>query len=161
MASAQSDLARFQLWRGVAGLVRRAAAATGLLLAFEDVLSNRPITRPLALLVLRGPRAALEPRAADRHLSRREARLDPEAGELIAKIGREGITLGLSRLDRQAASDLLRQRSASALPPHVAGRMFDSTQGSPLFLEEMLRLYAEEGAESRSTPAWFPVAFVM
>ena len=33
-------------------------------------------------------------------------------------------------------------------PPHVAGRMFDSTQGNPLFLEEMLRLYAEEGAES-------------
>ena len=76
-----------------------------------------------------------------------EARLDPEAGELITKIGREGRPWALGRLDRESAGDLVRQRAGRRSPDHRR-RMFDSTQGNPLFLEEMLRLYAEEGAES-------------
>jgi tetratricopeptide (TPR) repeat protein len=76
-----------------------------------------------------------------------EARLDAEASEIISRLGREGSILGLSRLDRATVEHLLRQR-AGLLAPEVEARIFDSTQGNPLFVDEMLRLLDEEGPMS-------------
>jgi predicted ATPase len=76
-----------------------------------------------------------------------EARLDPEAGEIISRLQREGATLSLRRLDREAAGDLLRRRTGE-LAPGVEGRIYASTQGNPLFLEEMARLLEDQGPDA-------------
>jgi tetratricopeptide (TPR) repeat protein len=136
------DEARFRLWRTVVALVRRAAAPAGLVLVFDDLHSaDRSSLLLLYALAreLRSLRVLLLATCRDV-----EARLDPEASELVSRVGREGVTLTLSRLDRAAAGDLLRAR-AHALGAEVETQIFDSTQGNPLFLVEMLRLLDDEG----------------
>jgi tetratricopeptide (TPR) repeat protein len=144
-AAPPSDEARFRLWRAVAGLVRRAAAPAGLVMIFEDLHAADRSSLSLLYFVareIRSMRALLIATCRDV-----EARLDPEAGEIISRLGREGATLSLRRLDREASGDLLRRRTGE-LAPGVAGRIYDSTQGNPLFLEEMVRLLEEEGPDA-------------
>jgi len=144
-AAPPSDEARFRLWRAVAGLVRRAAAPAGLVMIFEDLHAADRSSLSLLYFVareIRSMRALLIATCRDV-----EARLDPEAGEIISRLGREGVTLSLRRLDREASGDLLRRRTGE-LAPGVAGRIYDSTQGNPLFLEEMVRLLEEEGPDA-------------
>jgi tetratricopeptide (TPR) repeat protein len=144
-AAAPSEEARFRLWRAVAGLVRRAAAPAGLVMIFEDLHAADRSSLALLYFVareIRSMRALLIATCRDV-----EARLDPEAGEIISRLGREGATLSLRRLDRAASGDLLRRRTGE-LAPGVEGRIFDSTQGNPLFLEEMARLLEDEGPDA-------------
>ncbi len=138
------DEARFRLWRTVISLVRRAGAPEGLVLVFDDLHSaDRSSLLLLYALAreLRSLRVLLLATCRDV-----EARLDAEASELVfSRIAREGATLTLPRLNRGASADLLRGRHAGALAADVEGRIFESTQGNPLFLVEMLRLLDEEG----------------
>jgi hypothetical protein len=137
-----ADEARFRLWRAVVSLVRAAAAPAGLVLVFDDLHSaDRSSLLVLYALAreLRSLRVLLLATCRDA-----EARLDAEASELIARVAREGTTLKLPRLDREAAAALVRGR-AGAIPAEAASRIFDSTQGNPLFLVEMLRLLEDEG----------------
>ncbi len=124
--------------------MRRAAAPEGLVLVFDDLHSaDRSSLLLLYALAreLRSLRVLLLATCRDV-----EARLDAEASELVfSRIAREGTTLTLPRLDRGAAADLLRGRHAGALAAELEARIFESTQGNPLFLVEMLRLLDEEG----------------
>jgi tetratricopeptide (TPR) repeat protein len=143
--AAPPEEARFRFWRGVAALVRRAAAPGGMVLVFEDLHAADRSSLALLYFVareLRSMRVLLVATCRDV-----EARLDPEAGELIARIGREGATVALPRLDRDAAADLVRRR-AGAVAPALESRIFESTQGNPLYVEEMLRLLGDEGPEA-------------
>jgi tetratricopeptide (TPR) repeat protein len=140
-----SEEGRFRLWRAVAGLVRRAAAPAGLLMIFEDLHAADRSSLSLLYFVareIRSTRALLVATCRDV-----EARLDPEAGEIIARLGREGATLSLRRLDREASGDLLRRRTGE-IAPAVERRIYDSTQGNPLFLEEMAGLLEAEGPDA-------------
>jgi tetratricopeptide (TPR) repeat protein len=144
-AALSADEARFQLWRAVAGLVRRAATPAGLVLVFEDLHSADPSSLALLYFLareVRSLRALLVATCRDV-----EARLDPAAGEVIARIGREGTTIALPRLARDAAADLVRQR-VGAVDDAVTARIFESSQGNPLFLEEMTRLFGDAGLEA-------------
>src|SRR5205814_10504441 len=67
---------------------------------------------------------------------------------IFSRIAREGTTLTLSRLDRAAATELLRGRHPGALAAELETRIFDSAQGNPLFLVEMLHLLDDEGPAS-------------
>jgi hypothetical protein len=137
-----ADEARFRLWRAVVSLVRAAAAPAGLVLVFDDLHSADRSSLLLLYAVareLRSLRVLLVATCRDV-----EARMNAETSELITRVAREGTTLKLARLDRDAASALVRGR-ASALPADAEARIFDSTQGNPLFLVEMLRLLEEEG----------------
>jgi tetratricopeptide (TPR) repeat protein len=135
--------ARFRLWRAVGALVRRAATGKGLCLVLDDLHAADESSLLLLHFLSRELRTA---RALVLATYRDvEARLQPAAGELLARIGREGTTVALRRLDSEAAGRFVRAR-AGAVEPEVQARIFASTQGNPLFLEEMTRLYAEEGA---------------
>src|SRR5205823_4209265 len=137
------DEARFRLWRAVVSLVRRAAAPGGLVLIFDD-LHSADRSSLLLLYALARERRSLGVLllATCRDV---EARLDAEASELIfSRIAREGTTLTLSRLDRAAATELLRGRHPGALGTELETRIFDSAQGNPLFLVEMLHLLDDE-----------------
>jgi tetratricopeptide (TPR) repeat protein len=139
------DEARFRLWRAVAGLCRRTAADAGLVLVFEDLHAADDASLSLLLYLareLRSMRALVIATYRDV-----EARLLPAIGERLARIAREGSTLPLARLDADATASFLRQRVGPAAAA-VAARIFASTQGNPLFVEEMARLLGEQGADA-------------
>ena len=73
--------------------------------------------------------------------------MDAATSDLLSRVGREGTTLSLPRLDRAAASRFVQERIGS-VASDVEARVYDRSQGNPLFLEEMLRLWNEQGAEA-------------
>ncbi|MES1165677.1 MAG: AAA family ATPase, partial [Verrucomicrobiota bacterium] len=136
------DEARFRLCRTVIALARRAAERQGLALVFDDLHSTDRSSLLLLYALareLRSLRVLLLATCRDV-----EARVDPEAGEIISRLAREGVAVGLPRLDRATTETWVRRR-AGALTGDIEARIFASTQGNPLFLEEMLRLLDEEG----------------
>jgi tetratricopeptide (TPR) repeat protein len=144
LAAPEPGEARFRLWRAVASLIRRASSG-GLVLILEDLHAADESSLSLLLFLareLRAMRALVVCTYRDV-----EARLTPAVGELLARVAREGVLLPLGRLDRGAASDLLRQRVGGD-PTALEGRIFENTQGNPLFIEEMARLLEDRGPEA-------------
>ncbi len=145
IAPPPADEARFRLWRTVVTLVRRAAEPNGLVMVFDDLHSTDQSSLLLLYAVVREMRSLRVLVAATcRDV---EAQMDRDTSDLVSKLGREAIILGIRRLDRATVIDLVRRR-AGDLRPEVETRLFDSTQGNPLFIEEMLRLRDEEGDAS-------------
>jgi tetratricopeptide (TPR) repeat protein len=139
--------ARFRVFRAVVALVREAARkeAHGLAIVLDDLhAADRSSLLLLQFLAreLRGIRLLVI--ATYRDI---EAQTDAETSELIARIGREGTRLSLARLGSSDAADLVNAH-AGGVTDHVSGRILERAQGNPLFLEEMLRLLAEQGPES-------------
>jgi tetratricopeptide (TPR) repeat protein len=146
-AAPPAEEARFRFWRAIAALVREAgrAVGVGIGIVLDDVhAADRSSLLLLHFLAreLRSLRVLLLCTYRDV-----EARGIAEVGELIARIGREGTTLALPRLEREAVAAWVRQR-AGDVEPAVAARIADETQGNPLFLEEMMRLLAEQGQQA-------------
>ncbi len=142
-----ADEARFRVFRAIVALAREASRLSGhgLAIVLDDLhAADRSSLLLLHFLAreLRGLKLLVIATCRDA-----EARKDAETSELLARIGREGSVLSLGRLDVQDALDLVKAHTA-----HVAGRVSDRilerAQGNPLFLEEMLRLYAEQGPGS-------------
>ena len=136
---------RFRLWRAVTALVHEATKAKPALLVLDDLhaadqsslsllhfLSRQ--LRPMRVLVLGSYRDV-------------EARMDAATGDLLARVGREGTTLSLARLDRAASARFVQER-VGTVASDVEARVFDRSQGNPLFLGEMLRLWNEQGDEA-------------
>jgi predicted ATPase len=97
-----ADEARFRLWRAVVSLVRAAAAPAGLVLVFDDLHSADRSSLLLLYAVareLRSLRVLLVATCRDV-----ESRMNAETSELISRVSREGTTLKLARLDRDAAA---------------------------------------------------------
>jgi tetratricopeptide (TPR) repeat protein len=139
------DEGRFRLWRAVSALVHEAAKATPALLVLDDLHAADQSSlsllhffarqlRPMRVLVLASYRDV-------------EARMDEATGDLLARVGREGTTLSLARLDRAAAARVVQER-IGAVGSEVQARVFDRSQGNPLFLEEMVRLVHEQGVDA-------------
>jgi hypothetical protein len=138
-----ADEARFRLWRAARGLCARAAAPAGLLIVLDDLHAADESSLLLLHFLARELRALrLLLVGTYRDV---EARQRPAASELLARIGREGAVVPVLRFDRDTSARYLRQR-AGAVDPAVEERILTSTQGNPLFLDEMVRLLEEEGA---------------
>ncbi len=141
------DEARFRLWRAVAALVRCATADKGILVVIDDLHSADRASLLLLHFLARELRSMrMLVIASYRDV---EARMDAEAGELLSRIAREGMTLSLSRLGPESVGSFLRKRSGAALGANldaVENTLFERTQGNPLFLTEMARLLDDQGA---------------
>jgi AAA ATPase domain len=136
---------RFRLWRAVSALLQEATRKKPVLVVLDDLHACDQASLSLLHFVarqLRPMRALLLGSYRDV-----EARMDAATSDLLSKVGREGTTLTLARLDRAAAARVVEERLGS-LASDVAARVFDRSQGNPLFLEEMLRLWNELGAEA-------------
>jgi hypothetical protein len=136
---------RFRLWRAVTALVHEAARAKPALLVLDDLHAADQSSlsllhflarqlRPMRVLVLASYRDV-------------EARMDAATGDLLSRIGREGTTLALPRLDRASSARFVQER-VGAVASDVTARVYDRSQGNPLFLEEMVRLWNEQGDEA-------------
>jgi hypothetical protein len=133
---------RFQLWRAVANLVRAAASERGLCLVLEDLHAADEASLNLLHFLAREARSLrLFLLGTYRDV---EAQLQPGVGELLLRLGREASLLPLPRLDAAATALLLADR-AGTVDPEVQRRIYRSTQGNPLFIEEMSRMLAEAG----------------
>ena len=141
-----AEEARFRVYRAIVALAREVSRRSepGLVLVLDDLhAADRSSLSLLHFFAreLRGSRLLVLGTYRDA-----EARADSELGELISRIGREGTLLALSRLSEDDAQKLV--TAHTELSTLDSGRILARAQGNPLFLEEMLRLYAEQGAES-------------
>jgi predicted ATPase len=59
-------------------------------------------------------------------------------GDVLARVGRSGEVLHLSRLEPAEVGALLRDAVPSA-NQQLAATIYDITQGNPLFVDEMVR----------------------
>ncbi len=136
---------RFRLWRAVSALVHEATKAKPAFLVLDDLHACDQSSLSLLHFVarqLRPMRVLLLGSYRDV-----EARMDAATSDLLSRVGREGTTLSLPRLDRAAASRFVQERIGS-VASDIEARVYDRSQGNPLFLEEMLRLWNEQGAEA-------------
>ena len=146
-AEPPGDEARFRVWRGIAALAREAAAGhpAGIVLVLDDLHAADRSSLSLLLFLARELRSLrLLVIGTYRDV---EARMDAEASELIARIGREGTRLVLPRLSETDAADLVRSRSGET-GEAAESRILAVAQGNPLFLSEMTRLFSERGEQS-------------
>lgn len=141
-----ADEARFRVFRAIVALAREVSlrSAPGLVLVLDDL--HAADRSSLALLhffarELRGSKLLVLGTYRDA-----EARADAELGEQMSRIAREGTLLALSRLSEDDAQKLVSAHGELSRPD--GDRILARAQGNPLFLEEMLRLYAEQGVES-------------
>jgi hypothetical protein len=140
--------ARFVLFGAVAALLRLASRRAPVMLALDDLHdADRSSLALLAYLArdLRSMAVLIVGTFRDV-----EARLSPEVGAELARIGREGVTLALPRLDRDESAALAR-----ALAGDVDGRateaLYRATQGNPLFIGEVLRASASTAELAAAT----------
>ncbi len=136
---------RFRLWRAVSALVHEATRQKPALIVLDDLHAADQSSLSLLHFVAR----QLRPMRVLLLASYRdvEARMDAATGDLLARVGREGTTLTLARLDRAASARFVQER-VGAVTSDVEARVYDRSQGNPLFLEEMMRLWDEQGAEA-------------
>lgn len=139
--------ARFRVFRAIVALARERARLEphGLVIVLDDLhAADRSSLLLLHFLSreLRGLKLMLLATYRDV-----EARMDAETSELIARIGREGTSFALTRLASADAADLV-SAHGGPVGERVSERILARAQGNPLFLEEMLRLLAEQGPES-------------
>lgn len=142
IAANSPEEARFALFREVLGALGRAAARAPVLVVLEDLHAADPST--LLLLEFIAGRVSVVPLVLVGTYRELEARRRDDAGS-IARIGRAGRTLELPRLTPADVAVLVRGAIEGA-GERLAATVFDTTQGNPLFVGEVvrdLRVYGE------------------
>ncbi len=147
-----SEQNRFMVFDAVARFLRVVASRAPLVLVLDDLhVADRASLRLLEFVArsLRTMRALVVAtyREAD-------AQLVPEVAQLLAKIGREGERLPLQRLKPEDVAALI--QIASGRPPdeQVLAAVFRTTEGTPLFVNEVVRaLVAGAGRAGETLPA--------
>jgi hypothetical protein len=135
-----SETDRFALFDRVVGALGGAAAAKPLLLLLDDLHAADPSSlRLLELLVLQLADLPILVVASYRDV---EARLAPEIGDLVARIGRGGLLVPLGRLGPEGVAALVREAGTLPDDPGVARMVHAATEGNPLFVGELVRLIA-------------------
>jgi hypothetical protein len=135
-AEGDASRARFVLFEAVAALLRLASRRAPVMLALDDLHDADRSSLALLSYLARDLRSmAVLIVGTYRDV---EARLSPEVGAELARIGREGVTLALPRLDRDESAELARAL-AGDVDGRVAETLYRATQGNPLFIGEVLR----------------------
>jgi hypothetical protein len=137
-AAGDAAAARFVLFEAVAALLRQVSRRAPVVLALDDLHDADRSSLALLAFLARDLRAmAVLIVGTFRDV---EARLSPEVGAELARIGREGVTLALPRLDRDESAALARALAADGeVDAPATDALYRTTQGNPLFIGEMLR----------------------
>jgi len=139
-----SEHTRFPLFDAVAGFLRRAAAATPLMLVLDDLhAADHASLLLLAFLVrhLQGARLLVVGTYRDA-----EAHRDAERGGLLTRIGRAGARLPLAGWDAAETAAYVRAGAAGGVPdPALVAQLQQLTEGNPFFIDEIVRLLLADG----------------
>jgi hypothetical protein len=125
--------ARFALFRKIAGALAGAAPAVIVLEDLHAADQSSALLLDFLAAQLRTVGVLIAGTYRDV-----EASLRPEIGDVLARVGRIGTVLALPRLRAAEVGTLVRGTIDSADDQLVA-RVFETTQGNPLFVGEMVR----------------------
>jgi len=128
--------ARFTLFREVATLLGREAARKPVLVVLED-LHAADLPTLLLLEFVAGQLNAL-PIVVVGTYRDLEARLRPDAGDILSRLGRSGHVLRLSALSEAQVAALLGD-AIEGCDDRLAAKVYAITHGNPLFVAEMVR----------------------
>jgi tetratricopeptide (TPR) repeat protein len=131
--------ARFALLDAVTGLLRRAAATDPLLVVLEDLHWADEASLALLGFVAGELRAAhlLLVATCREHEPHQRMRGFADAVRLAQRIALRG-------LDRTAVGDLVARATVDAPDPALVSRLHDLTGGNPFYLDEVLRVLADD-----------------
>ena len=128
--------ARFALFREVASALGRKAAHAPIAIVIED-LHAADLPTLLLLDFLAAPLRALPVLVMGTYRDL-EASARPEVGDALARVGRSGEVLHLSRLAATEVATMVRDAIMGA-DDRLAETLYDITDGNPLFVDEMVR----------------------
>jgi hypothetical protein len=141
---------RFALFEATAAWLRDVAADEPLFLAIDDLHALDPSSLSMLRFVaheLRTARAVLVATYREHVLGSSDEVLDA-----LARLGRDGTWIRLARLGREDVARLV-AASASSVPAPVVDLIFHTSEGVPLFVEEILRtLGSPDGAWRTGAP---------
>ena len=145
----QPQQARFQLLEAVRSLLARAAAERPFLLVLDDLhAADRESLFLLQHVCQHAAQSGYLLLGTFRDL---EARLADESSPLW-RCAREALLLPLHVLGKQDVCALLEQRGGSPPPEERVRRLFDATEGHPLYLNELLALPGTDASEPGALP---------
>ncbi len=143
IATSDPAQARFALFRDVATSLVKAAATAPLVVVLEDLhAADQSSVLLLEFLATQLRSAPIAVIGTYRDL---EASLRLEIGDVLARIGRAGSVLALARLREQEVAAVVRESLGDADPVLVA-RVFETTNGNPLFVSEIVQQLRVGGA---------------
>jgi DNA-binding SARP family transcriptional activator len=135
---------RYRLFEAVVTLLGAIAASEPLLLVLDDLhWADRPTLQLLRHLV-RSPLAA---RVKILGAYRLGESLPPALESAVAELGRDGLlrTLELGGLPESEATELVTLRAGGTPPQGLMRALYAETEGSPLFLQELVRHLVDSG----------------
>lgn len=136
MAAGDPAEARFALFREVASALGREAALKPLLIVLEDLHAADQPT--LVLLEFVTSQLRSHPIVLVGTFRDLEARLRPEAGDVLARVGRSGRVLRLAALSEAEVGSVLGDAIEGA-DAELTATIYEITRGNPLFVDEMVR----------------------
>ena len=147
--------ARFRLFDAVTSLLKGASRARPLCLVLDDLHVSDPSSLALLHFVarnLRGMRALIVGTYRPE-----EAHLQAEAGRVLADVAREGTYLPLLPLERDQIGEMIARSSGRLADPALVEAIARTTEGNPLFIEELLRFLIQRGDFAAGAGAPLPV----
>ena len=146
MAAGDPTEARFALFREIASALGREAARQPLLIVLEDLHAADLPT--LVLLEFVATQLRAHPIVVVGTYRDLEARLRPDAGDVLARLGRSGRALRLSALSEAHVAAILGDAIEGA-DARLAATVYEITHGNPLFVDEMVRDVRARGIGAR------------
>ncbi len=149
-APSEAQSARFLLFDAIARFIRARAARRPLLLVLDDLhVADEPSLRLLEFVArgLRGANVMIVGIHRDA-----DPALGAEKSQLIANIAREAERLVLKRLRADEVARLIEVSSGAAPAPGVVEAIVRVTEGTPLFVNEVVTLVSTRGLQAVSAP---------
>jgi AAA ATPase domain len=136
VTGADPNEARFALFQNVATVLGREAARQPLLIVLEDLhAADQPTLLLLEFVARKLTTLPIVVVATYREL---EARLRPDAGDVLARLGRSGRVFRLGTLSERDVATLVAEAIEGA-DAELAAKVHEVTHGNPLFVTEMVR----------------------
>ncbi|MDQ4144816.1 MAG: AAA family ATPase [Actinomycetota bacterium] len=140
---AEAEQARFALFDAVTQSFQQVSARTPLVVVLDDL---HAADLPTLLLLKFVARHLRDTRAVLVGVYREaEARRNPQVGKELGDIAREGSTVELRGLDREALARLMERTIGAPPSSAVVEAVASLTRGNPLFAHELARVLAREG----------------
>ncbi len=132
---------RFALFDAAAGWLRDVAREVPLFVFFDDLHLADPSSLSMLQLVAREAASARVVIVA----TYRDRGVASEVLDRLARIGRDATVMRIGRLDRDHVMRMI-EAAKGAAPPAIAEMVYRSSEGVPLFVEELLRSMSAPGA---------------
>ena len=146
-ARLEPEQARFRLMDAVSTLLVSASAHSPLVLVLEDLHATDADSLALLEFVMRqlhGSRALVIGTFRDAEIQR------PRIGNIIARLRRGSIQLGLRRLDRDEVREYVTSCTGARPLEQQLTEFVTLTEGHPLYLAEVVELYQARGSLRRA-----------